>query len=278
MMIMQVEKTIKRPVLRYHGGKWMLAPWIIQHFPAHRIYVEPYGGAASVLMRKPRSYAEVYNDLDGEIVNVFRVLRDTDLAKELERLLRLTPFARDEFEESYIPVPDPVEQARRTIIRAFMGFGSNAHNKPTGFRSNAHRSGTTPAHDWMHYPALIVDFMERLTGVAIENKSAVDLIPQHDSSATLFYVDPPYVLSSRDSGDDYRFEMTDDDHRKLSEVLHSVQGMVVLSGYDCELYQELYKDWHKVTRKAHADWGRPRTECLWISPTAQAGLQGVLDL
>jgi len=109
-----------RPVLRYHGGKWRLASWIISHFPPHRVYVEPFGGAASVLLRKPRSYAEVYNDMDGEIVNVFRVLRDPARARELERVLRLTPFAREEFELSYIRDEDPIEQARRTIVRAFI--------------------------------------------------------------------------------------------------------------------------------------------------------------
>src|SRR3954471_8601570 len=99
-----------RPVLRYHVGKWILAPWIISHFPSHRVYTEAFGGAASVLMRKPRSYGEVYNDLDGEIVNLFHVLRGPR-AGELIASLRLTPFARIEFEESYETAADPVEQA-----------------------------------------------------------------------------------------------------------------------------------------------------------------------
>lgn len=104
---------VTRPVLRYHGGKWRLAPWIIQHFPPHRTYVEPYGGAASVLMRKPRSYAEVYNDLDGEVCSLFRVLREPASAVELRRLVALTPFARDEFALSYVPSPDPIEYGAR---------------------------------------------------------------------------------------------------------------------------------------------------------------------
>ncbi|TJV23013.1 MAG: DNA adenine methylase, partial [Mesorhizobium sp.] len=143
-----------RPVLRWHGGKWLLAPWIIEHFPAHRIYVEPFGGAASVLLRKPRAYAEVYNDLDGDVVNLFRVLQDPLGGGELMRRLELTPFARAEFELGWDATDDQVERARRLIIRAFMGFGSNAHSdmgrghKTTGFRANSSRSGTTPAHDW----------------------------------------------------------------------------------------------------------------------------------
>lgn len=133
----------KRPIVRYHGGKWKLAPWITSHFPAHRVYVEPFGGGGSVLIRKPRSYAEVYNDLDHEIVNVFRVARDR--GAELQRALELTPFSRDDFILSYEPADDPLEQARRTIARSFMGFGSAAAcGEISGFRANSSRSGTTP--------------------------------------------------------------------------------------------------------------------------------------
>lgn len=135
----------RRPILRYHGGKWLLAEWIISNFPPHRVYVEPFGGAASVLLQKRRTYAEIYNDLDGEVVNLFRVVRDDGL--RLRQMLELTPFARDEFKLSYETSDDPIEQARRTVVRSFMGFGSNSHNKLTGFRSNSNRSGTTPAHD-----------------------------------------------------------------------------------------------------------------------------------
>lgn len=269
--------------MRYHGGKWRLAPWIIEHFPPHKIYVEPFGGAASVLMQKPRSYAEVYNDLDGEVVNVFRVLRDPGQAAELERLLRLTPFAREEFVAAYEPSDNHVEQARRTIIKSFMGFGSAAihtktgmrsratlyHLPSTGFRSNSTRSGTTPAHDWKAYPDQIQAFVERLQGVVIENRDAIEVIRSHDQPDTLHYVDPPYPLGTRDAGTDYRHEMTDDDHRELAEVLHSVKGMVVISGYPCNLYdEELYPDWHRVERPHLADGARPRTEVLWLSPRA----------
>src|SRR5690606_23762221 len=140
-----------RPMVRYHGGKWKLAPWILEHFPPHRCYTESFGGGGSVLLRKPRSYAEVYNDLDGEMVNLFRMVRDR--GPELRELLRLTPFARVEYRESYEPCDDPLEQARRSVIRSFMGFGSNSLCRviQSGFRFNSGRSGTTPAHDWANY-------------------------------------------------------------------------------------------------------------------------------
>lgn len=265
--------NLRRPVLRYHGGKWRLAPWIISRLPQHRVYVEPYGGGASVLLRKPRAYAEVYNDLAGEIVNVFRVLRNPSQARELERLLRLTPFAREEFENAYLPGGDPIEEVRRSIIRSFMGFGSNGVNvqRATGFRNNAHRSGTTPAHDWVNYADSIPAFCERLAGVVIENRPALELIAQMDKEHVCFYVDPPYPHSTRStSGKEHMYyhEMTDSDHRDLAEVLRNVRGMVVLSGYDCEMYQELYGDWQQVTKAAVAQGAKKRTEVLWISPNA----------
>ncbi|KKN24816.1 hypothetical protein LCGC14_0891080 [marine sediment metagenome] len=268
---------LKRPALRYHGGKWKLAPWIISHFPEHRIYTEVYGGAASVLLRKKRSYAEVYNDLDGEIVNLFRVLRDPMQARELVRLLRLTPYARSEFETSYLSDGDPVEQARRTVSRSFMGFASTLTGKwVTGFRSNSTRSGTTPAHDWMNYPAALEKIIERLRGVTIENRPASQVMITRDSQETLHYVDPPYPSSTRNlrwGGNAYRYEMTDNDHRDLAEVLHDLRGMVVISGYPCHLYDvELFPDWQRVQRNAHADGALDRVEVLWLSPNTTMAL------
>ncbi len=271
---------VSRPIMRYHGGKWKLAPWIISHFPAHRTYVEPFGGGGSVLMRKRRSYAEVYNDLDGEVVNVFRVMRDEAMALRLMDALALTPFARDEFDLSYETSPDPVEQARRTLLRSHAGFGSNAvagNRHATGFRSDSKRTGSTPAATWSTLPDAIPSFIDRLRGVVIESKPALDLIQQHDYIGALFYVDPPYVHSTRGSiagvRQKYRHELTDDDHRALSALLHQVAGMVVISGYACQLYDgELYADWHRVDVAANADGARSRTEVLWLNATAWSGL------
>lgn len=267
--------TPTRPVLRYHGGKWVLAPWVIQHFPEHRVYTEAFGGAASVLLRKERAYAEVYNDLDGEVVNVFRVLRDPTTAAELERLLRLTPFARAEFEQAYEPTSDPVEQARRTIARAYMGFGSAAASgRRTGFRSNVTRPYTTPMVDWATYPDQLAAFTERLRGVAIECLPALSVLEKFDGPEALHYVDPPYVFDTRyqGNGGEYRHELSDQGHRELAATLHELEGMVVLSGYPCDLYDELYGDWRCVTRTAFADGARERTEALWLNAAAAEAL------
>ena len=264
----------KRPILRYHGGKWILAQWIISHFPAHRIYTECFGGGGSVLLRKPRSYSEVYNEKDGEICNLFRVVRDHGDA--LRKSLELTPFARTEFKDSYTPSADPLEQARRTMVRSFMGFGSaSASGANTGFRANSNRSGTTPAHDWANYPECLPALIERLRGVVIENREASEVMMQHDSAETLHYIDPPYVLETRGMKNiyckkGYRFEMTDDQHRDLAAVVRTLKGAVVLSGYACDLYDKtLYPDWHRVERAALADGARERTEVLWINRQTQ---------
>lgn len=254
-----------RPALRYHGGKWILAPWIISHFPKHRIYVEPFGGAMSVLLRKPKSYAEVYNELDEEIVNVFRVYRENGL--KLRESLRFTPFSRVEFFEAYRPGKNSLERARRTIIKSFMGFGSDAIKNKSGFRANSNRSGTTPAHDWKNYAEKAEFLIERVRDVVIENKDAKEIIFQHDSTDTLFYIDPPYVHSTRSAKQpkQYKHEMNDEDHRKLAKILQKVKGKVCLSGYPSPLYDELYKDWRKIKKKSLADGARKRIEVLYLN-------------
>lgn len=268
-----------RPVLRYHGGKWLLAPWIIAHFPPHRVYTEAFGGAASVLLRKPRAaLSEIYNDLDGEIVNLFRVLREPAQAARLAELLRYTPYSRTEFELSYQPDDDLIEQARRTVCRAFMGFGSDAASgATTGFRANGNRNNAHPAKDWSNLPAAIGSFCNRLAGVVVENRHAADVILQHDSPATLHYCDPPYAHATRSTavvrtGKGYRHEMLDAEHRKLADLLRRVEGMVIVSGYPGELYNELYADWEISTRHAHADGALDRTEVLWLNPACAKAL------
>lgn len=254
-----------RPVLRWHGGKWLLAPWIIEHMPAHRVYVEPFGGAASVLMRKPRSYAEVYNDLDDDVVNLFRVLR-SNRADDLIRLLTLTPFAATEFRAAYEASDDAVERARRLIVRSFMGFGSNGVHQRTGFRSNSNRSGTTPARDWVNYPDALAAIVDRLAGVVVLNRDAKEVMQAHDQADALHYVDPPYVFDTRsDAAHDYAHEMTDAQHLDLLVFLKTLQGKVILSGYPHPIYDETLTGWHRVQRTALADGAKKRTEVLWMN-------------
>ena len=266
---------VRRPLLRYYGGKFRNADKIIRHFPSrYRVYVEPFGGGASVLLKKPRSYAEVYNDLDQNIVNLFQVMRDPVKAQRLIEAVHLTPFARDEFYLSYQEVDDPIEQARRTLVRSFMGYSSSGTTRTarTGFRCSPSRHH---ADDWNSLAKSLLPVIERLRGVIIENRDAHQVIAQYDSPQTLFYVDPPYLFNVRGdkSRKNYRHELSNDDHVALAKTLNQLEGYVVLSGYDSELYRDLYAEWSNVTWRDYAMCAHPRHEVLWLSPNiAQADL------
>lgn len=230
-------------------------------------------------MRKARaSLVEVYNDLDREIVSLFEVLRDPNLSQQLASALQFTPFAREEFQQAYESSDDAVEQARRTICRAFMGFGSDtASGAKSGFRANGNRQTAHPARDWANYPATVASFCQRLQGVVIESRDAVELMLQHDAPQTLHYCDPPYLHETRSahvvkSGKGYRHEMTTDDHRRLAGALNEMSGMVVVSGYASPLYDELYEGWEVKLRPTKADGGLDRTEVLWLNPACSRAL------
>lgn len=264
--------TPTRPVLRYHGGKFRLAPWVLGFFPRHATYAEPYGGAASLLMLKERVSAECYNDMDSQVVNVFRVLRDPDRALELQRRVALTPFSREEFAWSYEDPADDIDAAHKLIVRSFMGHGSDSATRTTrsGFRAKLTEGRALPASEWSTWPDAIPAFTRRLAGVVIENAPAIDVIKRMDHGRTLFFVDPPYLASTRSAKSSnkatgYRHEMTNDDHVALAEVLNQVKGMVVLCGYPSDLYDSLYADWDRYERRHVADGGNFRTEVVWLN-------------
>ena len=250
-----------RPMLRYFGGKSRLAPWIASHFPAHNTYVEPFGGAASVLLAKPRAQVEIVNDVDDEIVNVYRMMRDQ--GDDLERLLRLTPFAESEYATAYEQGEDALERARRTIVKSFMGVGADSIHRRSGYRGYPHnrarKGDTTCAHEWASYADAVPAFVERLRGVEIRNTDALGLIRQWDGQGTLLYVDPPYVRETRSGSGGYRHEYGDEQHCELVDVLSACKSAVVLSGYRCDMYDELLADWQRVDREV-----RGRTESLWL--------------
>lgn len=226
-------------------------------------------------MRKARSYAEVYNDRWSRITDVFRVLRDPMLSSDLRRQIELTPFSRCDFEAicdaSLDEEPSVVERARLTIYRSFAGFGSASINgsHATGFRASSKRCGTIPAHDWAGYPDHIPAFVNRLRGLVIENRPAVKVITAQDSPETLIYADPPYPHSTRNmcrGNAMYAHEMSDAEHQELAAVLRQVEGMVVISGYGCHLYdRELYPDWTRIEKGSYADSAQKRTEVLWMN-------------
>jgi DNA adenine methylase len=264
-----------RPLLRWLGGKYRLAPWIVSHFPEHRIYLEPFGGAGSVLLHKPRAYNEIYNDLDGELVNLFRVLRSDD-APELLRLLALTPYAREEYWAAFEPTDDPIERARRTVVRSHLAHGTGGArlDRPTGFRSDGTTATTNVAGEWADLPEALQAVVERMRGVNIEQRPAIELVRRFNGKKVLVYLDPPYVpatrsTKSRKPGEryhTYQFEMTEDDHRELLATCCESEAMIAISAYPDALYDELLPGWtcRQVAARAHRN--SPRVECIWLNP------------
>lgn len=263
--------NIGRPVMLYHGSKFRLAPWIIKHLPDHKNYIEPYGGAAAVMLRKQPSYHEVYNDQCNDVVTVFEVLRDNEKADELERRIRLTPFSREEYDRAYRgEYRDKIERARQVILTSFMGWGATTMRHKSGFRAKARQTSSTQLDVWKQYPDAIEQFSERFMDVVIENRDGIEVIKQQDTPDSLFYVDPPYLPETRNDTHEYEHELDRSDHEDLAAVLHNVEGMVVLSGYKNDLYEQLYGDWtrrDKKTRTQNVDSGA--VESIWISPTAR---------
>ncbi len=267
---------ITRPALRYFGGKFRLAPWVIAQFPEHVCYVEPFGGAMGVLLRKRASAFEVYNDLDGEVVNFFRVLRDQ--AEELVNAIRLTPYARAEQRLAFEPTDglSDLERARRLYVRCWQSHGGGRTQWRTGWRYQVTNTrGKATIDDWNetgHLAAIVA----RLKGVQIEAGDAFEVIRRYDSAETLFYVDPPYLEGTRSmrwGKAAYTCEMgSEDDHRRLGELLNGVRGMVVVSGKPSALYDELYdgNGWRRVQRTTPTDFQSFTVECLWVSPRAAA--------
>ena len=266
-----------RPALRYFGGKWRLAPWIISYFPAHTCYVEPLCGAASVFLQKAPAEFEVINDLDGDVVNFFLVLRER--LDEFIAAILATPYSRREFRLAWYPADDPLEQARRFYVRSWQGWGGKGTTRMhPGWRfQRANQRGKTVVKDWNtteHLHAIA----SRLKQAQIEQGDVIDVIKRYDTSETLFYLDPPYLPDTRSSRWQtaaYKHEMTVKQHRQLLDVLAGIQGMAILSGYPSELYNKQLIDWRKVKTTARtANTSNTKIEVLWLSPaTVRCGRQ-----
>lgn len=263
---------------RYPGAKTMLAEWIIGHFPTHETYVEPYFGSGAVFWRKQRSRSEYINDLNSEVVRFFRTLRSR--AAEVALALELTPYSREEYLLSMEPTEDDVEFCRRFVMRHQMSIGGNGGARyATGWRHN----GVQNCHGgviagWNKLPSRMGPVAARLKAAQIENRDAVELIDRLNGLEVLVYVDPPYPNTVRSKkGKDakmYAVEMMDEaSHIRLLGSLLEHEGMVVLSGYACELYDDTLSEWMRVTRRATAEMGQIREEVLWINPKAAGRLE-----
>lgn len=253
-------------VLHYPGGKKRIASWIIKHMPPHHSYLEPYFGCGAVLFAKQLAPIETVNDLGGEVVNFFRILRNPESREKLQERITYTPYARQIYDETVREDPeDPVERAACFAIKSMQGHGFRM-NGDCGWKKDVYgRESAYAVRYWNKLPKSIAEMAIRLKQVQIENRPALDLIKDYDYETVLMYLDPPYVWSTRTGRKQYRHEMSDQDHIELLETITSSKANVMISGYDCELYDFYLGKWKKVQVAARAQNKKQRVETLWMN-------------
>ncbi len=277
----------KKIAFGWYGGKYSHLDWLLPLLPYTTHYCEPFGGSAAVLINRDPSPVETYNDIDGEVVNFFRVLREQK--EELLQAIGLTPFSREELRLAVKGKPEnltDLERARRFFVRARQvrtGLAQTASEGRWAHCRLTSRAGMAGAVSrWLGSIEGLAEIAQRLLRVQIENAPAFEVIRRFDSPETLFYCDPPYVHESRSDTNAYAYEMSDDDHRELAELLHNVKGKVALSGYHSNLMNELYGDWQYIeapARKAHStntganNSKQNRTEVLWVNYPVNVGIK-----
>lgn len=262
--------TQVKPVLRYPGSKWNIADWIVRHMPDHIHYLEPYFGSGAVLLCKPRSKIETVNDIDENVVNLFRVMRNRP--QELAHIIYMTPWSRAEYYDSYEMTGDELEDARRFLVRCWQSYGARLSCRSGWKNEGCGSQGRVGIYVWCDLPGRVLDIAERLRGVQIECASAVEVINRIAAPHVLIYADPPYL------GIDplYATKTSEDEHREMIAALNASPGPVLLSGYENELYAAELADWTEYRVRARADGGREREEILWLNPIAQEGQEGRL--
>ncbi len=256
----------------WYGGKFNYLGWLLPLLPRCHHYCEPFGGSAAVLLNREPSPVETYNDIDGEVVNFFRVLRNQKEA--LIEAIALTPFSREEFAtalETEEPGLTDLERARRFFVRARQvrtGLAQTASLGRWANCKNTSRAGMAGVVSrWLGSVEQLPEIAQRLLRVQIENRPAIEVIRLYDSPETLFYCDPPYVHDSRSDAKAYGFEMTDPEHCELAVVLSRIRGKAAVSGYRCELMDDLYQGWRVVeapVKNCHSS-KKPRVEALWMN-------------
>ena len=242
-----MKRNISHPLLRIQSSKFKISDWVLSFFPKHRIYVEPFGGCASILLNKSPSEVEVYNDLNQDLYNLFYILREPEQARSLIDAIENTPFSRQEFKQAFRNTPNSIEKARRLFIRSQLGFFDDG--KSTDIQSG---NLASCLESWNQQPKVIQYASKRLKNTIIENKDALDVIDFYDSTDTLFFIDYPF---SPEHVSNYETELID-------KLLY-VKGKVILCGWDNALYHDLLNEWVK---KKRVQPGRTRDECLWVCP------------
>lgn len=250
-------------LVEYPGAKYRIADWICSHFPEHKVYLEPYLGSGAVFFRKEPTRIETLNDLDGEVTNFFRVIREQ--SEELICLLEMTPWSREEYEAVFLDTgqDSEVERARKFAIRCMMGMGTSIRYQ-NGFRFTRAASGPWVTKRWRELPETLSQAAMRLKNAQIENRPAKELICKYNTSDTLLYIDPPYLQKTRKRCL-YKQEMDEQDHAELLELLVNHQGKIVISGYENALYNEKLRGWRKAQKRTQTLQGATRTETIWMN-------------
>lgn len=253
-------------VLKWPGTKWSIADKIIDLMPKHKIYLEPFFGSGAVFFLKTPCNTEVLNDLDGEVVNLFKCIRDNP--EELAKLIYFTPYSRDEYKESYNRSGTGVERARQFLVRSNMARAGMQYYSSSWRHAGPALGATCKQRvtgDWNKVPNSIMEAATRLKDAEIENTDAIGLIKKYNRKDCLVYCDPPYLLSTRRQRY-YNVEMTEDsEHEELLKVLINHSGPVILSGYNSDLYNDLLSEWNKVEIKTNAEQGKERIEVIWTN-------------
>ena len=261
-----------RAIAKYPGGKWSLSKWIIDFFPKHHSYLEPFFGSGAVFFNKPQSNIETINDLDGNVVNLFECIRDDP--EKLARYIYLTPYSREIYEKAYMAHPEErYEKALNFYIKLNMGHGFRTTGEKVGWKNDIQgRERSYASQDWCNLPDKIMQAASRLRGVQIENKPAVELIQRFNFENVLIYCDPPYMLSTR-HGKQYAHEMDDAQHEILLNALINHKGFVLISGYDNDLYNFMLRGWNKYEHIAYSQIASKKKEILWANYEASDYVQ-----
>lgn len=253
-------------ILKYPGAKWRIADWIIENMIGHHSYVEPYFGSGAVFFNKPQSNIETINDLDGEVVNFFEVVRD--MPEELAAKIHMTPYARaiyeGVYEQPHITTISKLDRALRFCIKINMRHGFRCNSK-VGWKNDIQgREAAYALKSWNKIPDLIMKAAARLKEVQIEQRPAIEVIRRFNNPKCLIYCDPPYLLSTR-RGKQYNFEMSNKDHENLLHSLLESKSKVIISGYESELYNDALKNWRKKTVFSQTQSLRKAKEVIWMN-------------
>lgn len=253
-------------ILKYPGAKWRIAEWIIENMCTHHSYVEPFFGSGAVFFNKPQSNIETINDLDGELVNFFEVIRD--MPEELAAKIHMTPYARavyeGVYEQPHITTISKLDRALRFCIKINMSHGFRCNSK-VGWKNDVQgRERAYALQSWNKIPDIIMEAAVRLKEVQIEQRPAIEVIQRFNNPKCLIYCDPPYLLRTR-KGKQYNIEMSDKEHEELLQLLLKSKSKVIISGYESDLYNDALKGWRKKTGFSLTQSMRKEKEVIWMN-------------